>query len=61
MTAESATRSYIVRWKDAEGGMHANQVYAQDRDEAIWRIALLMQTPNPHRIRFVSCDEGRRV
>jgi hypothetical protein len=48
-------QSYIVTWEDGAGSKRSNQVYAPDRDSAIWRLALLMQTSRPD-LRFVSCE-----
>jgi hypothetical protein len=48
--------SYVVTWEDPFGGQHRNQVYAPDRDNAIWWLALLMQTPRSALGKFVSCD-----
>jgi hypothetical protein len=49
--------SYIVTYEDPDGTTRSNQVNAPDRDSAIWRLALLMQTPQRHitSIKFVSC------
>jgi len=55
---DAPMRSYIVTWEDPAGGAHANQVHAPDRDNAIWRLALLMQTPRPDLGKFISCEEG---
>lgn len=47
--------SWIVTWENSAGSPCSGQVSAPDRDSAIWRIALLMQTPHPHLIKFISC------
>jgi hypothetical protein len=49
--------SYVVVWENAAGEQYGNQVYASDRDQAIWRLALLMLVSNPHDIKFVSCEK----
>jgi len=48
--------SYFITWKTPDGDLRRNQVWAENRDKAIWRIALLMQTSQPHRTEFVSCE-----
>lgn len=54
-------QSYIITWTDPAGDEHANQVSAPDRDNAIWRLALLMQAPRPNLSKFISCEEGSLV
>jgi hypothetical protein len=68
MTSQDETRnqehqasdleSYIVTWMDPEGTVHANQVYAPGRDEAIWRLALLMQASRPKLVKFIACAKA---
>ena len=53
--------SYILTWEDPQGGTHTNQVNAPDRDQAIWRLALLMQASRPNLPKFISCEEGRLI
>lgn len=49
--------SYVITWEDPTGAQHRNQVYAPDRDTAIWRLALKMMTANPDSdTSFVSCE-----
>ena len=48
--------SYVVTWKTPDGELRQNQVWAASRDEAIWRLALLMQAARPKAIEFVSCE-----
>jgi hypothetical protein len=55
------SESFVVTYEDPDGVTRSNQVNAPDRDSAIWRLALLMQTPQRHinKIKFVSCVPER--
>jgi hypothetical protein len=50
-----AMQSYIVTWEDPKGGQHRNQVWGEDRDGAIWRLAYMMQG-TAAAPKFISCE-----